>query len=74
LLGRNVILNILRTRSERVKSLWCMKLNFKCVKLTIHNPCLIIQNAGDLKISWRFKVYEKIMITRSSPTGGMGIY
>jgi len=60
LLGRNVILNICHIRSERVKALGCMKLRFKCVKLTIHNPCLIIQNAGDLKSSWRFKVYKKI--------------
>ena len=59
LLGRNVILSIFHIRSERVKTLGCMKLKFNCVKLTIHNPCLIIQNAGDLKSSWTFKVYEK---------------
>ena len=60
LLGRNVILNILQIRSERVEPLGCMKLKFKCVKLTIHNPYLIIQNAGDLKSNWRFKAYKKI--------------
>ena len=59
LLGRNVILNIHQIRSERFEPLGCMKLKFKCVKLIIHNPCLITQNAGDLKSSWRFKVYKK---------------
>jgi hypothetical protein len=59
LLGRNVILNILQIRSERVEPLGCMKFEFKCVKLTIHNSCLIIQNERDMKSSWRFKDYLK---------------
>jgi len=74
LLGRNVILNIFRIRYDRVKSLGCMKLKFKCVKLIIHNPCLIIQNAGGLKSSWRFKAYIKKLIACSNLTGGMGVH
>jgi hypothetical protein len=64
LLGENVILNIFHIRSERVKPPECMKLKFKRVKLTVHNPYMIIQNAGDLKSSCRFKGYKKRLSVR----------
>jgi hypothetical protein len=54
-----VVLNIIQIRSEKVKPMGCMKLRFKCVKLTVHNPFLIIRNTGYLKSNCRSEVYKK---------------